>query len=104
MLLVSPRIFREFAKRFGEDASGCAPAIAAHEPDIGKSIQRQLLRAGWHLRADNGVNILTYQVMRGDRAVSKLSGVVIRNPARFVNPVSPVNPVLVRLLAKSGNA
>ncbi|MBI2224444.1 MAG: TraI domain-containing protein [Betaproteobacteria bacterium] len=104
MLLVSPRIFREFAKRFGEDGRGIGPTIATHEPDIGKSIQRQLLRACWHLRADNGVNILTYQVMRGDRAVSKLSGVVIRNPARFVNPVSPVNPVLVRLLAKSGDA
>ncbi len=104
MLLVSPRIFREFAKRFGEDGSGCRPAIAALEPDIGKSIQRQLLRAGWHLRANNGVNILTYQVMRGDRAVSKLSGVVIRNPARFVNPVPSINPVLVRLLAQSGDA
>src|SRR4029077_16031409 len=78
MLLVSPRIFREFAKQFGEDASGCAPATAAHAPDTGKSIQRQLLRAGWHLRAANGVNILTYHVMRGDRAVSRLSGVVIR--------------------------
>lgn len=104
MLLVSPRIFREFAKRFGEDGSGCGPTIAAHEPDIGKSIQRQVLRAGWHLRADKGVNILTYQVMRGDRAVSRLSGVVIRNPARFVNPVPPINPLLARMPPKPGDA
>jgi len=95
MLLVSPRIFREFAKHLGEDDG--SPANAPGEPDIGKSIQRQVLRAGWHLRADKGVNILTYQVMRGNRAVSRLSGVVISNPARFVNPVSPINPLLVRL-------
>ena len=96
MLLVSPRIFREFAKRFGEDG-GCDPANAPGESDIGKSIQRQVFRAGWHLRADKGVNILTYQVIRGDRAVSRLSGVVIRNPARFVKPIPPINPLLFRV-------
>jgi len=103
MLLVSPRIFREFAKRFGEDGNR-GPANAPGEPDIGKFIQRQVLRAGWHLRANKGVNILTYQVMRGDRAVSRLSGVVIRSPARFVNPVPSVNPVLARLPVIPGDA
>ena len=34
MLLVSPRIFREFAKNFGEVGGG--PASAPGEPDIGK--------------------------------------------------------------------
>ena len=103
MLLVSPRIFREFAKRFGEDG-GSDPANAPGESDIGKSIQRQVFRADWHLRADKGVNILTYQVMRGDRAVSRLSGVVIRNPARFVKPVPPINPLLVHLREEHGDA
>lgn len=103
MLLVSPRIFREFAQRFGEDG-GCNPANPPGESDIGKSIQRQVFRAGWHLRADKGVNILTYKVMRGDRAVSRLSGVVIRNPARFVKPVPPINPLLVRLREERGDA
>ena len=56
------------------------------------------------MRADKGVNILTYQVMRGDRAVSRLSGVVIRNPARFVDPVPPINPLLVRLPDTGGDA
>lgn len=103
MLLVSPRIFREFAKRFGEDG-GCDPANAPGEPDLGKSIQRQVLRAGWHLRADNGVNILTYQVMRRNRPASRLSGVVIPNPAQFVNPVPPGNRLLVRLREEQGDA
>ena len=102
MLLVSPRIFREFAKNFGEVGGG--PANAPGEPDIAKSIQRQVLREGWHLRADKGVNILTYQVTRGNRAASRLSGVVIRNPVRFVDPVPPSNPLLVRLRDEQADA
>jgi hypothetical protein len=97
MLLVSPRIFREFAKRFGEEGRGLGMAGAPGELDMGKLIQRELLRAGWHVRADKGVNILTYQVMRGDRALSRLSGVAVRNPARFIDPVPSINPLLVRL-------
>jgi len=103
MLLVSPRIFREFAKCFVEvGGAGSSTAPAPVEPDIGKWIQRQFLRAGLHLRADKGVNILSYQVMRGDRAVSRLSGVVIRNPGQFVTPVPPINPLLVRLIEAPG--
>ncbi|MBN8476966.1 helicase/relaxase domain-containing protein [Sulfuritalea sp.] len=102
MLLVSPRIFREFATRFGDDSNG--PASAVGDPDIGKSIQRQFLRAGWHRRAGKGVNILSYQVMRGERAVSQLSGVVIPNPERFIHPVPAINPLLVHLPAKEGEA
>ena len=102
MLLVSPRIFRVFAMRFGED--GDRGARAAGDPDIGKSIQRQFLRAGWHRRGEKGVNMLSYQVMRGERAVSQLSGVVIPNPERFIDSVPAVNPVLVRLPARSGEA
>ena len=94
MLLVSPRIFREFAKVHGEDGTGTAAAGEAAQP--GKAIQRQLLRAAWHVQADKGINILTYRVVRGGRPISQLSGVVIGDPARFVNPVPPANPVLVR--------
>lgn len=104
MLLVSPRIFREFAERYGEDGNGGALTCAAGEPDIGLFIQRQVLRAGWHLRTDQGVNFLTYQVMRGKRVVSRLSGVVIPKPVRFVDPVPPVNPLLVRLAVEPGAA
>ena len=104
MLLVSPRVFKEFAKRFGEDgrgrSPGAGPAGVGDDRDSGKSIQRQVLRAGWHVRSEKGVNILTYQVTRGGRAVSQLSGVLISNPERFVNPVRPANPVLVPLAGK----
>lgn len=94
MLLVSPRVFREFAKVHGEDGKGSA---TPDEAQPGKGIQRQVLRAAWHVRADKGINMLTYHVIRGGRRISQLSGVVIENPARFVNPVPPRNPVLVRM-------
>ena len=96
MLLVSPRIFKEFAKRFGEDGLSTV-AAGGHDTDAGRWIQRQVLRAGWHVQAENGINILTYQVTHKGRAGSRLSGVLIKRPERFVNPVPPTNPVLVRL-------
>jgi hypothetical protein len=92
MLLVSPRIFQAFATRLKQGDAMNAPG----EADTGKDIQREILRAGWHVRADKGVNILSYRVMRGDRASARLCGVVIADPARFIDGVYPVNPLLVR--------
>lgn len=96
VLLVSPRIFREFSKQLGPHQHDGRVRSPSDGEDAAKWVQRQVLRAGWHLQADRGINILAYQVMRGDRAVSRLSGVVIRNPAQFIDLVPPVNPVLVR--------
>ena len=97
MLLVSPRIFREYATRCGAVAGAGMAAFGERNAEIGKAIQLQVLRAGWHVRGRKGVNILSYQVMRGDDPVSRLSGVVIRNPERFVTPVPAVNPLLIRV-------
>ena len=102
MLLVSPRIFREFAKQCREEIAMLRQGVAASETDAGKWVLRQVLRAGWHLQADQGVNMLTYKVMRADRAASSLSGVVIKNPARFVDLAPSVNPALVRAPASQG--
>ena len=102
MLLVSPRIFREFADRQGADGLGEALPGTAGEADISLFIQRQVLRAGWHLRDNQGVNFLSYQVMRGNRPVSRLSGVVIPDPERFIDPMPSVNPLLVRVAVEPG--
>jgi len=48
--------------------------------------------------------MLSYQVVRGERAVSQLSGVVIPNPERFIHPVPAINPALIRLPEKAGEA
>ena len=103
MLLVSPRIFTEYAKRSDDARIGLA-ASGGGSVEIGKAIQREVLHAGWHVRGRKGINILTYQVMRGDKPVSRLSGVVIRSPERFVTPVPPVNPLLIRLSSDRSEA
>ena len=96
MLLVSPRIFREFSKQFrnANAAESVTPSSDAEETV--KWVQREVLRAGWHVRADRGVNIIAYQVMRRDRLVSRLSGVVLRDPTKFIDPAPALNPVLAR--------
>jgi len=97
MLLVSPQIFRDYAMQCGEHTQRGPATFAEGDTESGKAIQLQVLRAGWHVRGRKRSNILSYQVMRGDDPVSRLSGVVIRNPERFVTPVPPVNPMLIRL-------
>jgi hypothetical protein len=89
LLLASPGIFRAFVRREG---------IGRDEPrDVAKRLQREVLRAGWHLRADGGVNLHSY-VWRHDGGPDvRIHGVVIVAPARFVDPLPPVNPALVRV-------
>lgn len=102
MLLVSPRVFKEFLKGLVADGISSPLSSAGDEKDAVKAIQRELLRAGWHVRAEQGINMLTYQVMRGGCAVSRISGVVIRAPERFVNPLPSPNRELV-LMSRRDN-
>lgn len=103
MLLVSPRVFREYAMRVGEGSRRVGQAPCPGKTDAGKAIQLQVLRAGWHVRGPKGINMLSYRIMRADGSEARLSGVVIRDPERFVTPVPPVNPLLVRLLSDASD-
>jgi len=96
LLLVSPRIFREFAQQPGRSVE---PAV-----DVARQVQREVLREGWHLRADRGVNILCYELRRDGRGSARINGVVIREPQRFVDPLPPINTSLVRVLDAAGAA
>ncbi len=97
MLLVTPRIFKEFARQFGENGAGAVSSVKMEESRIGMAIQNELLKAGWHQPASNGNNIQTYDVVRHRRHVSSLCGVLITSPERFVSPAPAVNPLLVRV-------
>lgn len=97
MLLVSPRIFQHFASAFGEDGRGKGSSASRENKDLGFGIQKQLLKADWHIRREKGISILPYQVLRGGKSPAPISGVVIANPQRFVSPVPPANPHVVRL-------
>lgn len=94
MLLVSPRIFREFATLHGESGDGKPTELVGDK--IGTGIQREVIRAGWHLFGPKKVNVLRYQVKRRNGSPGiVLSGMVIKDPERFVNPVPPINQMLV---------
>jgi len=89
LLLASPGIFRAFIRRDG--AGQADPGEAA------KRLQREVLRAGWHLRADGGVNLHGYAWKPDGRAAARIHGVVILAPQRFVDPVPPINSALLRV-------
>ena len=89
LLLASPGIFWSFIRRDG--------AGQAEPGDAAKRLQREVLRAGWHLRADGGVNLHGYAWKQDGRAAARIHGVVILAPQRFVDPVPPINLALVRL-------
>ena len=90
LLLASPRIFREFAKQ-----QFAGPESAA---DAAKRVQREVLREGWHLRADRGVNILCYERKRSDRGSTRINGIVIREPQRFLHALPAIDSALVRVV------
>lgn len=89
LLLASPGIFRAFIRREG--------AGQAEPGDAVKRLQREVLRAGWHLRAVGGVNLHGYAWKQDGRATTRIHGIVIVAPRRFVDPVPAINPALVRL-------
>lgn len=94
LLLASPRIFREFAKQIG----GSEPLF-----DAARRVQREVLREGWHLRADRGLSIFCYEKGRyargrSDRETTRINGIVIREPQRFIQPLPAIDPALVRVV------
>ena len=94
MLLVSPRIFREFAAQFGEMGDG-TPSDKTSDK-LGLGIQRQLISAGWNAVGPRHSNIFHFSVLkRGGARVSKLAAVVILQPERWISPVPSANPNIV---------
>jgi hypothetical protein len=94
LLLASTSIFREFAKQQG----------GASEPtvDTAKRVQREVLREGWHLRAERGVNILCYERKRSDYGITRINGIVIREPQRFIQSLPAIDSSLVRVADGAG--
>lgn len=87
MALVSPLVFKAFvADQELNDSGAEAQAL---------QVQREVIKAGWHLMGPGKSNILKYQVLgRGSVPVGKLSAIVLIRPERWVVPVPPINPVL----------
>ena len=102
MLLVSPKIFQHFASVLGEEGMSPAATASRDKKDLGMDIQKQVLKAGWHVRSGKGSNILPYQVLRGGKPGASIFGVVIARPGRFVYPIPPANPHVVRAASSVG--
>ncbi len=90
LLLVSPGIFRAFIRRDG--------ASQGESRDAARRVQREVLRCGWHLHAEGGVNIHGYAWKQDGHAAARIRGIVILSPERFVDPVPAINPALVRVV------
>jgi hypothetical protein len=89
LLLVSPWILRAFIHHDG--------AGQDHPNDVAKRLQREVLRAGWHLKAEGGVNLHAYAWRQDERPAERIHGIVILAPLRFFDPVPALNPMLVRV-------
>ncbi|MFZ2825212.1 MobH family relaxase [Hydrogenophaga sp.] len=88
MALVSPLVFKAYVadQEPVNDSEAEAKAL---------QVQREVIKAGWHLMGPGKSNILKYQVLgRGGVPVGKLSAVVLIRPERWVMPVPPSNTVL----------
>lgn len=88
MALVSPAVFKAYVAEQDTVNDSEAESQALQ-------VQREVIKAGWHLMGPGKTNILKYQVLgRGGVPVGKLSAVVLIRPERWVMPVPPSNPVL----------
>jgi len=96
MLLVAPGIFEAFERESGRERRGAGDPVGASVADRARRLQREFLRAGWQVRTENGIDIITYRLMRGSRPAKTISGVVVRRPERFGIEVLPANPAVVR--------
>jgi integrating conjugative element relaxase (TIGR03760 family) len=97
MALVSPAIFRQYALQFGEPPSVGPASSKSGSERVGLSIQREVLRAGWHApNPKDGTNIWTFLVSarRGTARSSRLSAVVLSDVRRWILDPRPPNPAL----------
>ena len=88
LLLASPGIFRAFVR--------CHGGGDRERGDPVKRLQRDVLRAGWHLRGAGGVNLHAYAWKEGSDSRARIHGIVIVAPQRFFDPVPEINPALER--------
>jgi hypothetical protein len=96
LLLASPGIFRAFVR--------CHGGRDRERGDAVKRLQRDVLRAGWHLRGAGGVNLHGYAWKEGSDSRARIHGIVIVAPQRFFDPVPEINPALERIQASASEA
>jgi hypothetical protein len=94
LLLASPRIFREFAKQQVAGPESGADATRRAQ----RQVLREVLREGWHLRGDHGVNIRCYGYRRSEPGATRINGIVMLEPQRFIHRLPAIDSMLVRVV------
>jgi integrating conjugative element relaxase (TIGR03760 family) len=94
LAIVSPRTFKQFADEHGDIIPGDPERAVL-------TVQREVLRAGWHVPAGPGGNNIHQFAVRGRGGVmaGRLAAVVFEHPHRWVQPVPPPNPAIAPLPA-----
>ena len=89
MAVVSPLAFKEFVREQG---------IPGEPERAVLTVQREVLKAGWHVAGPGGKNIHQFLVRgRGGVTAGRLAAVVLDRPDRWVLPVPPPNPAILPL-------
>ena len=55
-----------------------------------------------HLRAERGVNILCYERKRSDHRITRINGIVILEPQRFIQLLPAIDSTLLRVADGAG--
>lgn len=97
MLLVSPKIFQAFACALRDEPANHGVRLPAAGGDPAKWVQREVLRARWHLRARAGGDLHRYIYQGGRRDGVQVIGVVVPDPERFLGALVPQSDMLCRL-------
>ncbi|GKS73225.1 TraI domain-containing protein [Acidovorax sp. SUPP950] len=85
MALVSPLIFKMYAREVGDETDA---------QELGTRVQREVIKCGWHMPGPNRTNIVRFAIHSRGSVAGHLSCVVLVEPSRWVQPVPPSNPVL----------
>ncbi len=88
LLLVSPGLFRAFLKRASLEVTSTVDPL--------KFLQREVLKLGWHLQSEGGLNLQTFEWKSGPRVGTKVHGVVITRTERLLSTAQPMNAALIR--------
>lgn len=97
LLLVSPGLFRRYLVQSvsalaGESASDPA-SRSASDKDRLRRLQREVLKVGWHLRSDGGLNLHAYEWAHG--GLTPVHGLVVTRVQRFIQPLPAINGALL---------
>ncbi len=96
LLLVSPGLFRRYLAKLVTDPAhdpvtdpGTRPAS---DKDRLRRLQREVLKVGWHLRSDGGLNLHAYEWAQG--ALTPVHGLVVTRVQRLLQPLPAINDAL----------